>query len=134
MLRSTAGSVPSINAEQVLFVLRNANLAIATDQTFTKLFGGTNYAVTNIMAVWKSGTFGIACAGGIYTGAAKTGDAVLAAVQVFSGLTGAQTMQVATLTNILVTKTESATPILSLTTGNTGALTADIFIIGVVVD
>ena len=134
MLRATAGSVPSINAEQVLFVIRGANLAITTDQLFTKLFGGTNYAITNIMSVWKTGAFSIACVGGIYTGAAKSGDAVLAATQVFSGLTGAQTMQIATLANIIAIKTESATPILSLTTANTGALTADIFIIGFSVD
>ncbi len=59
---------------------------------------------------------------------------MLAAVQSWATLTGAGAAAVATLTNLLSSKVESATPNLSLTTGNTGALTCDIFIAGVVVD
>lgn len=129
-----ATSLPSINAEQVLFVLRGADLTLTTDQVFKKLFGGTNYLVTNMFAVQKTGSFGVACLGGIYSGATKTGDAILAATQSWATLTGVSTAAVAALANILQIKVSTATPFLSLTTGNTGSLTADIFIIGVVVD
>ena len=133
MIRSTLG-LPTSQIEQRLFVLRNADMTITTDQVFTKLFQGTNYVITNAIAVWKSGAFAVACLGGCYTGAGKTGDIILAAAQSWAPLTGTNTAAVATIANLLQTKIESATPFLSLTTGNTGALTADLFIIGIVVD
>jgi len=130
-------SIPTLpanaNITQTLFVLRGANMAIATDQAFTKAGTFTNYVPTNVVAVTKTGSFGVACAGGIYTAASKAGDAVVAAAQVWSGLTAAGLAVVASAANI-IQKQESATPILSLTTGNTGALTADLFIQGIVTD
>ena len=130
----TVATVAPAQVEQRLFVLRSADMTLTSDQAFTKAFTGTNYIVTNIFGVLKSGAFGVACVGGIFTGAAKAGDAILAAAQSWASLSGAGTAAVAALANLLVTKVESATPNLSLTTGNTGALTADIFIVGVVVD
>lgn len=118
----------------VLFVLRNADMTLTTDQPLTKLFQGTRYVVTNVVAVWKTGAFGTACLGGLYTAAGKTGDIMLAATQAWAGLTGTGTCVTATLANLLQTKYETATPILALTTGNTGALTADILVLGVCVD
>lgn len=132
-LRATQ-SVPTGFVQQVLFVIRAADMTLATDQAFTRLMLGTNYVVTNIIGVRKTGAFGIACAGGIYTGAAKAGTVILAAAQTWAALTGAGTIQVATLANIQAAVSASATPNLSLTTGNTGALTADIFILGVSLD
>lgn len=133
VLRSTS-STPQQYGQQTLFVLRAADMTLTTDQAFTKLFSGTKYVITNLTAVQKSGAFGVACLGGIYTGAAKTGDALCAAAQSWGALTGASTAAVATLANLLQTKVETATPFLSLTTGNTGALSADVFISGVIVD
>lgn len=121
------------NISQLMFVLRGANMATTADQAFTKQGLFTNYVVTNIIAVCKTGTFGVACIGGIYTAANKGGDAILSAAQVWTGLTGAGTSALAPVSN-LFSKSESATPFLSLTTANTGALTADFFIEGVVVD
>ena len=118
----------------VLFVLRGANMAITTDQVMTKLFQGSAYVVTNIIAVWKSGAFNTACIGGCYSASAKGGDAILAATQTYNNLTGAGTVQTATLANLLQTKSETATPTFALTTANGAALTADILILGVCVD
>lgn len=134
MLRAQGGSTPAGNISQTLFVLRNANMTLATDQAFSKLFSGTSYVVSGVFAVCKTGAFGVACIGGVYTGAGKTGDALLAAAQSFAGLTAAGTVASAPLANVLQTKSSTATPFLSLTTGNTGALTADLFVTGIVVD
>lgn len=116
-----------------LFVLRNADMTLTTDQAFTKIGTFTNYVVTGVIANRKTGALGVACAGGIYSAAAKGGDAILAAAQSWAGLTGALTAVIATVAN-LIGKPETATPILSLTTGNTGALTADLFVTGSIVD
>lgn len=133
MMLSPPVSTPA-GAQQLLFVLRGANLAVTTDQVFTKLFGGTNYRITNVTAVRKSGAFGTAALGGIYTAASKGGTPLVAATQTFAGLTGAGKIQDCTLAAVIATDVQTATPILSLTTGNTGALTADIFIYGVPLD
>ena len=133
-MRAAASPLLAGNATQTLFVLRGADMTLTTDQVFTKLCGFTNYVVTNIVGVRKTGAFGTACLGGVYTAASKGGSALLAATQIWAALTGAGTAQAATLANILQTVAASATPILSLTTGNTGALTADIFIQGIVTD
>ena len=133
MLRAVAGQTPAANVTQNLFVIRAANMTLTTDQAFTKLFAGANYVVTGVLAVWKSGAFGVSCLGGIYTGAGKTGDILLAAATSFAPLTGART--IVSLNQATISPfSENTTPFLSLTTGNTGALTADIFITGVVVD
>ena len=132
MMRASSSVSP--NSSQTLYVIRAADLTLTTDQAFTKVFAGTNYIVSNIFAVRKSGAFGVACLGGVYTGAAKSADVVVAAVQSWASLTGANTAATANLANLLQTKALNLPPILSLTTGNTGALTADIFIVGTVVD
>lgn len=126
-------SPPAANLTQTLFILRNADMTLTSDQAFTKFFQGTNYVVTGITAVRKSGAFGVACVGGIYTGSAKAGDVILSAAQAYVGLTGVGTVTMAPVAN-LISKSETATPNLSLTSGNTGALSADFFITGVVVD
>jgi len=133
MLRASQ-TIPPQYGQQVLFMLRSADMTLTTDQAFSKVFGGTNYIITSILAVRKTGAFGVTCAGGIYSGAGKTGDALCAAVQSWASLSGAGTSASATLTNLLQTKVQTATPNLALTTGNTGALTADIFIVGITVD
>lgn len=132
--RGSSQTLDSASALQLLFVIRAANMTLTTDQVFTKKFAGTNYQITSVSAIRKSGAFGVACVGGIYDSAAKAGNALIAAAQVWSALTGASTLQTATLAAIASTIVSSATPFLSLTTGNTGALTADVFIWGVVVD
>jgi hypothetical protein len=126
------GAIPPNNVAQRLFVLRGANMAITTDQAFTKIFSGTLWDPQTIVANWKSGAFNTACAGGVYMAASKGGTVVVPASQSWAGLTGANTQVNAAIQAF--TATFSATPILSLTTGNTGALTCDIFIYGFCLD
>lgn len=133
-MKGAAGATPVLNGQQSLFVLRNANMTLTTDQTFTKLFPGSKYIITGIFGKLVSGAFGVACLGGIYDTAAKGGNALIAATQTWATLTGVGTAQTGTLAAIALTIVSTATPILSLSTGNTGALSADIFIFGVCVD
>jgi len=114
----------------LLFRLSGANLQLTTDQTFTRLFTGTNYMPTNIIARQRSGAASIACMGGIYDGAAKSGNIIALAATNWVALAAAVPV-VVPLANLLQTAILSATPILSLTTGSTAACTADIFIFGV---
>jgi hypothetical protein len=126
------GNIPVANVSQRLFVLRGANMAITTDQPFTQLFQGVKWDPQTIVANWISGAFNTACAGGIYMGASKTGTVVSPAGTSYAGLTGANTQVNAAIAAFSTTFT--TTPILSLTTGNTGALTCDIFIYGFCLD
>lgn len=132
-MRSASAPMPAANVTQTLFVLRAANLQLTTDQAFSKLGAFTNYIVTNVVAVCKTGGATVVCAGGVYTGAAKSGDQIVAVAQSWVGLTGAAIGVLAGAANLLA-KQESATPLLSLTTGSTAAATADFFVQGVVVD
>lgn len=134
MMKGGGQQVAQTRIAQLLYVLRNADMTLTTDQTFTKQFGGSNYIVTGIYGKRISGAFGTACLGGIYDTAAKGGNALVAATQTWATLTGAGTAQTGTLAAIALTVISTATPILSLTTGNTGALVADIFIFGICVD
>lgn len=120
------------NVIQVLFRGTNLDMTLTTDQALTKLFSGTNWATTAIFGVRKSGAFGVSCAGGIYTTTAKGGTAIVAAVQSWAALTGAGTSTQATIAAGGIQTT--AALYLSLTTGNTGALAADIFVCGHVLD
>lgn len=115
--------------QQLLHVLRAGNFAITTDQPFTKVFGGTNYLVTNVVARQRSGGASVACVGGIYDTAAKGGNALVAAAQSWVTLASGVIVS-ATLAGLIGTTLLTNTPILSLTTGSTAACTADIFIYG----
>lgn len=124
--------IAGANVMQALFVLRNADLTLTSDQAFTKLFTGTKYAVTSAYAIQKTGAFGVAALGGVYTAASKGGTPIIAAAQSYAALTGTLT---SALPVIAVLSVQNATPlILSMSTGNTGALTADFFIFGVILD
>jgi hypothetical protein len=129
MVRGIAALAPA-SAMQKLFVLNSANLTLTTDQTMTQVFAGTFYVVQVIGVVWASGAFGTACAGGIYTATAKGGTAIVAAGQSYAALTGSGT---AVNDVIAAAGPFNATPIyFSLTTGNTGALTANVSVWGCV--
>lgn len=120
-------------AQQLLFVLRSANMQLTTDQQFTKVFAGTNYVTTNVVAARKTGAASVACLGGVYTAASKGGDALVAATQAWVTLAAGITVN-ASLAAIAGTAIESATPYLALTTGSTAACTADVFIYGFCID
>jgi hypothetical protein len=120
------------SADALLFVLRNANFQSTSDQQFTKLQNFGNYVVTKIVAFRKTGGATVACAGGVYSATAKGGFAIVAAGQSWLGLAGAGNIVDATLAAATLIRTE--TPYLSLTTGSTAAVTADVFFYGVVLD
>jgi hypothetical protein len=115
--------------EIVLFQLLTANMNITTDQSFVKLLGFTNYLITRIRAANSSGSLTTA-AGGIYTAATKGGNALVAAAQAYSTLTGSTIGLDLTLAAVGA-GVQTVTPILSLTTGQGSAMTCDMYIIGV---
>lgn len=121
--------------QQLLFVLRAADFELTTDQQFTKLFQGTKWRATLVIAERKTGAFDTSCLGGIYNAAAKGGDALIAAAQSWAGLTGAGKMVEATLAAVVLTDVQSTVDLfLSLSTGNASALTADVYVYGVCLD
>ena len=127
------GAVPPSQASQMLFVLRGANMQLTSDQPFSRLFAGTNYVLTGVLAKQKTGAASVVCVGGVYTGAAKAGDILVAAAQSWVTLANGIIVQAA-LAALVGTNLESATPNLSLTTGSTAACTADIFLYGMPID
>lgn len=136
---SIAALVAQINGalqgvQQTLFIGRGLDFHIATDQALTKVFNGTNWQPTSIVAVRKSGAASVACAGGLYDAASKGGNAIVAAAQSWvtlaSGIIVNATLAALTGTALLT----SAAAYLSLTTGSTAAVTADVFIFGVCLD
>lgn len=133
-MRSDYGAPNANMNAQFLFILRSADMTLTTDQAFTKQGNFTNYIVTGVVTKRVSGAYGTACLGGIYTAASKGGDALVAATQTYVNLSGANTSQVATMAAVALTKVQTATPFLALSTGNIGALTADIFVYGVILD
>jgi hypothetical protein len=69
--------------------------------------------------------------GGFYSAASKGGDAIVAATQVYTTLTvGAKTLDVTLAAIGLSDVRTEATLYLSLTTGQGGAATADVYIFG----
>lgn len=120
--------------QQKLFVLVGANMQSTADQPFTKVGSFTNYVITAIVARRASGGTTVACAGGIYSGAAKAGNAWVAAAQSWINLTGAGKIVNAVLAAVVGTDQASTTPNLALTTGSTAAATADLVIYGIPLD
>lgn len=130
--------VPAVQLDaihlQLLFLKRNANMQSTSDQQFTKMFRGTLYKPTMIVGKRVSGGTTIVCAGGIYTAAAKGGDAIVAAAQSWINMTAAKKIVNASLAALVDTDIHDETPYLSLTTGSTAACLADLFIFGIVLD
>jgi hypothetical protein len=110
--------------------LTNANMQLTTDQAFTWLIPNvpSQYVLRRVVAVLRSGAFSVACAGGIYTATAKGGNALVAAAQSWANLTGANKIVDATMAAVNGTDaTVASTLYLSLTTGNSAALVADLY-------
>ena len=119
---------------RLLFKLTAGNFQLTTDQAFTKVGTFTNYMPVKIVARVASGGASVACVGGVYTGADKAGNALVAAAQSWLGLSGAGKAQDATLAAVSTTDSHVATPNLSLSTGSTAAITADVYIFGLILD
>lgn len=122
----------NISQATPLFIKRAADLQSIADQTMTKIGSFTTYIPTKIVGVRISGGVTVACLGGIYTGATKSGTAIVAAAQSWVAVTGALGFTDATIASLGTALT--ATPIFSLSTGSTAACAADILIYGVILD
>lgn len=118
---------PLLGTETILFRIRNANMNITTDQIMTKIGTFTNYIPRYFLAYNASISLTTA-AGGIYTAAAKGGTAMVAAGQVYSGLTNASQVLQLTLAN---SDQRAQIPILSLTTAQGAASTMDLILVGI---
>lgn len=129
-VRGVTAGVDQPNFNDLLFVLRGANMQSTSDQAFSKVFAGQNYLVTNIIARQRTGACSVACAGGIYDTAAKGGNAVVAASQSWVTL-AAGVIVVAALAGLNSTTLLANNLIFSLTTGSTAACTADLLVYGV---
>ena len=109
--------------EILLGKLSSANLNITTDQLITLSLG--NKMITRITCINASGTPALA-AGGVYTGADKSGAAIVAAGQVYSALTSILGLNLTLAANFV----SGSNLYLSLTTANGSALTCDIYVYG----
>lgn len=118
--------------EQVLFRLVGANMNVTTDQSFSPIGNQApiSYVITRIRAVNASVSLSLA-AGGIYTAASKGGNAIVAAAQAYSTLTGA-TIGLDLTVAAVGAGLQTVTPILSLTTAQGSAATADFYIFGMI--
>ena len=118
----------SLGVEQLLFTLIDADMNVTTDQTFDKAWDFEKYMISTIRAANASISL-TAADGGIYQAAAKAGDPIVAAAQVYTALDA--TDKALDLTLEAEGKAVlTATPILSLTGPQGAAATADLYIFG----
>ncbi len=122
-----------MTTQRALFIGRALNFQSTADQALTKQFTGTAYRITDIVAVRRTGGASVTCVGGIYDAASKGGNAVVAAAQSWVTLASG-VMVAATLAALVATTPLTGNLILSLTTGSTAAVTADVFVYGYVID
>lgn len=134
MQQTLAGAGSIYGPARVLFRLISANMNSTADQAFTKLGTFTNYVVSlgggAFARVVNSSANLTTAAGGIYDAASKGGNALVAASATYSTLTGSSLGANLTATAPAI-GVLTAIPILSLTTGQGSAATADFYIFGV---
>lgn len=112
----------------VLYQLIGADMNTTADQAFVKLHNYAAYTIQNIRATNASISLTTA-AGGLYTGAAKSGITLIAASQNYTaGTTSAKGFNL-TNTNDTIGRL-TADPILSLTTPQGAAATLDLYVYG----
>ena len=112
----------------LLGVLKGANFNSTSDQPIA--ISGAKYVIRRIV-VTNASTSLTTAAGGLYTGAAKSGTTIVGAAQIYTALTAASKFVDLTLEAGIATDSLTATSIfLSLTTGQGGAATADVYIFG----
>ncbi len=127
---------PQVAGQRILGVLQNADFNSTNDQPIVVQSAIQVFQLTGIIITNASGSITTA-AGGFYTGASKSGSAIVAAGQVYSALTNANLLMQATLTafaNSARFSTANLTAnqiFLSLTTPQGAARNADIYAIGV---
>lgn len=108
-----------------------ADMATTGDKAFTFLITPTLWVPRRIISRRASGAYGVACLGGIWTGASATGSNVVLATQSFLGLAGANdAIDLAMIALATVKPLTAASLYLNVATANTGALTADFYVYG----
>lgn len=128
---ATSQTGQPIGGSRVLWQLTGANMNSTADQAFVKQGTFTNFLIEEIRAVNASTSLSLAV-GGIYDTASKGGVPLVANTQVFSALTGSTLGVVLTMAAKGSGLMSAAALYLALTTGQGGAATADIYIIGCV--
>lgn len=133
-IRAQSQGEPRLNRPYeygVLYMLKGAKLDITTDQVFEKMGTFTHAIIQGVSACNASAT-PTSAAGGIYTGANKGGNAIIAAGTSWANLNSATRCL-----NITLAATQhlaNGAPILSLTTATSvSGATCDIYIMGVTV-
>lgn len=129
-MSSIAGGNLVINQSQVLWKLIGANMNTVNDQAFTKAQVFSSYLITSIYTVNASTSMSLA-AGGIYDTAAKGGTPLVAAAQLYFGLTGSTLGLNLTLAAYGIGLRAGASLFLALTVAQGGAATADLYVLGV---
>ena len=131
------------NAQVLLYKITNADMQSTSDQLMTKTAAFTECMPFHVVAAPKTGKVTIACQGGIYDTAGKTGTAIVTSSTTWfvdstttpkigiklSGAGGGVGGQVNTSNSIITT----STAYFSITAGSTGACTADIYVYGYIV-
>lgn len=118
---------------QLIARLIGADMNSTNDQAIPWVAAGPNnnlfrYRIDSILVTNPSTSLTTA-AGGVYTAASKSGVTIVASGQVYTALTAAATgleLTISAAGRSLLT----AAPILSLTTGQGGAATADVYVFG----
>jgi hypothetical protein len=111
--------------------LLSANFNIITDQPFSMLIpAGKKFRITKITALNTSVAGMSTAAGGVYPAASKGGSAIVANTQVFTGLTNAATALDLTLAAAAAVQAAGNPIVLSLTTPQGAAATADLYAFG----
>lgn len=129
-----ADLTPSRTGEKVSFrvniplgVLIGANMNSVADQAIA--MAAASYIVRRV-TVCNASTSLTTAAGGLYTGAGKTGTILVAAAQVYTTLTGATLYLDLTLTAAAAVLLAVSPLYFALTTGQGGAATADVRLYG----
>ncbi len=121
------------NSYEMIGRLVGANMNATTDQPFVWLAApATSYRATKITCTNASTSLTTA-EGGVYTQASKAGTAMVAATQLYSNLTGstlALDLTIAATPGTTFYSSSTNPPILSLTTGQGAAATADCYVYG----
>lgn len=116
--------------QRVLGTLRGANFNSTADQAIP-ITNSASYSITSVIVTNCSTSLTLA-AGGFYPTTSKGGTAIVAAAQLYSALTGTTVLLSATVAATpLVTRYTAQTLYLSLTTGQGGAATCDVYVAGV---
>lgn len=120
----------SLNVEQLLFHLIDADMNVLTDQEFDKTWDFGDYLITEIRCSNPSINL-TAADGGIYNAAAKANDPIVAAAQVYTTLDATDKGMSLTLTAEGKARQTALSLFLSLTGTQGVAATADFYIFGI---